>query len=97
MSRIEISGTGLPGGTAVRLNGRDIARDLCGLSLTLGADQFPKVELELAVFETVRLELEDVQVYIPDTTRELLVQLGWTPPSNGPVIENHGPGVGQAG
>lgn len=80
MSKIEISGTGLPGGTAVRLDDQDIVRDLRGLTLTMGVDRVPVVELDVSVFEGVGLELEDVQVYIPESTRELLVRLGWTPP-----------------
>ncbi|MEV4096969.1 hypothetical protein [Streptosporangium saharense] len=85
MNRIEISGTGLQGGTTVRLNGQDIAQDLRGLSLALGTDRFPKVELDLAVFEVVQLDLEDVQVHIPTSTHELLTRLGWTPPPDGPI------------
>ncbi|MFC3986791.1 hypothetical protein [Streptosporangium jomthongense] len=55
------------------------------------------MELDLTVFEVVQVDLEDVQVYIPTSTHELLTRLGWTPPPDGPVIENHGPGVGREG
>jgi hypothetical protein len=80
MSRIEISGTGLPGGTAVRLDGQDIINAVRGLKLALGVGQLPELELDVVIRDAVELELQDVQVYLPNSTRELLVRLGWTPP-----------------
>lgn len=86
MGKIEISGTGLPGGTAVRLDGQDIARGLRGLTFTLDAGRASVLELDVAVCKGVELDVEDAHVCIPDATRELLVRLGWVPPATEPVL-----------
>lgn len=80
MSKLEITGTGLPGGTVIRLDGHDITQVMRELTLNVGAGVVPSLDLTIPVFEGMRLGLEEVQVYLPDETRELLVRIGWTPP-----------------
>ena len=90
MSKLEISGTGLPGSTKVRLDGYDVTADIAGLRLALDVRSKPQLELDLRVRQ-MGLEVDQVQVVLPDSARELLVRAGWTPPSE-LVIENHAAG-----
>lgn len=80
--KLEISGSGLPGGTEIRLDGQDIVNAVRGVSLTMGVDQSPTLELDISHVEVTRLELEDVEVTLPTATRELLIDMGWTPPQD---------------
>ena len=44
-------------------------------------DAIPKLEVELLVIEDAAL-CEEAHVTIPDRTRETLIALGWTPPTD---------------
>ena len=77
--KLRIGGSGLPGGTQVELDGQDIVSALTGLSLHIGVDQRPTAVLEVLLHD-VDTELENPRVIVPETTRDLLVRLGWTPP-----------------
>lgn len=79
MTRIEISGTGLPNGTTVRLDGEDISRDVHGVALQLDGRSVPTVVLDVIV-QDINLGVGQAEVRIPDGTRDLLIRLGWTPP-----------------
>lgn len=63
----------------VRLDGVDISNTLRGLRLSMSCTDVTTVELDVAVIETTELSAE-VSAHIPDTTRDLLIRLGWTPP-----------------
>lgn len=80
MAKIEISGTGLPGGTTIRMDGQDIAPALRGLTLAMDAEELPTLQLNLACLEIEQLTLDGVRVMLPTATRDLLISLGWTPP-----------------
>ncbi|MBC2903150.1 hypothetical protein [Streptomyces cupreus] len=77
---LRISGTGLPGGTQVELDGEDIAPLVEGLSLRIGVKALPTVTLDVIVHE-LDTELPNPRVVVPEKTRDLLVRLGWTPPA----------------
>lgn len=78
--KLRLGGTGLPGGTQIELDGRDIANVVTGLSLRVGVDSLPEVTLGV-VLHVLDTELENPRVVVPDATKELLVRLGWTPPA----------------
>ncbi len=81
MTHLHVTGIGA-GRYKVELDGHDIAHGLRSLSIDLDGERPPQVTAELNVFEVRELALDDVRVSIPDATRELLVRLGWTPPSD---------------
>lgn len=76
---LRISGTGMPGGTTVELDGRDVSRYLRGAIVRLDAGHLPTVTLDVVVHD-LSAETAETHVVIPDETRELLTRLGWTPP-----------------
>lgn len=66
----------------VELNGQDISRALKGLTVTLRADAVPSVTLNVLVEKMVS-DFFEADLYIPQATRDLLAQFGWTPPEEG--------------
>ncbi|MFK0140711.1 hypothetical protein [Streptomyces murinus] len=68
------------GGWVVELDGHDIARALVGLSVRLTGDPVATATLDV-IAEELPAQMGEVQVYLPDATKELLVRLGWTPPA----------------
>lgn len=66
-------------GWTVELDGQDIAHALRGLSLNLDSSPLASARLSL-VIEDVSTHAE-VDVWMPDETKALLVRLGWTPPT----------------
>ena len=67
----------------IELDGHDITRAVQDVNLSLSCSQVPILELGLAVYETMRFDGE-VDVLIPESVREALIQLGWTPPEHDP-------------
>lgn len=67
-------------GQVVELNGVDISRALLGLTLYVRAGEMPTAFLDV-IAEEIPTELDEVRAYLPEATRDLLVQLGWTPPA----------------
>lgn len=78
--KLRLGGTGLPGGTQVELDGVDVASAVTGLSLRIGVNDRPTAVVDVVLNE-LDTELENPRVVVPDKTRALLVQLGWTPPA----------------
>lgn len=77
---LRISSTdGLPSLYAVHLDGEPIATALTGLSLSIGVDEPASAVLDV-ILATVESEPGVTQVVMPETTRTLLIALGWTPP-----------------
>lgn len=76
---LRISGTGLPGGTTVALDGDDISAALTGVSLRVRLDHEPTAVLDVVLHDLLS-EIEGPRIVVPDATRDLLVRLGWTPP-----------------
>lgn len=66
----------------VALDGQDISSALTGLTMRLEVGNRPQVTLDVIALE-VPTYLDEADVYIPESTRALLVKLGWTPPSDG--------------
>lgn len=67
-------------GQVIELDGVDISRAVIGLSLNIRAGEMPTVVLDV-VAEELPTQLDEVRAYLPDATKELLVRLGWTPPT----------------
>lgn len=64
-------------GGHVQLDGVDISDGVYGITLKFKAGHLPNLELELPMIQTET----DANVIILDKTRDLLIQLGWTPPA----------------
>jgi hypothetical protein len=78
--RLAITATGV--GTAeVLLNGQDIANALTGLTLDMGVGKVPTATLDLLLIDTTKVQDAETRIFIPDATREALLALGWTPPT----------------
>ncbi|MFI6883389.1 hypothetical protein [Streptosporangium canum] len=63
------------------VDGHDISNGVRSLRLALNPGEIPTVELGLGIIEIDRMESEQAELYIPDTTRDALITLGWTPPA----------------
>lgn len=76
---LRISGSGLPGGTKVELDGQDVSNSLTGLTFRIGLESRPTAVLDI-VLRDLSVAVENPGLVVPGATRELLIQLGWTPP-----------------
>lgn len=74
-------GKGATGGT-VMLDGEDISDGVRGLTLEAAVGEVTRVTLDIPVVVTSEAA-DNVEVFMPDQTRDLLIKLGWTPPSEG--------------
>lgn len=76
---LRTSGTGLE--ATLTLDGQDIARYVTGLNLSIDAKTHMQ-HLELYLIPgALDVELRDTDVFIDARTHDLLVRLGWTPPT----------------
>lgn len=66
----------------VEIDGARIESGIDALTLTAGARQSPRLELNAAIaeFDEVQVELRGVRYAMTRYTREALIALGWTPP-----------------
>lgn len=64
----------------VHLDGTDIAHALTGIALTLGVNKAATATLDLVIVDVTEVQDTEARIVIPDATRDLLVQLGWTAP-----------------
>ncbi|MFJ7269418.1 hypothetical protein ACIQV3_22700 [Streptomyces sp. NPDC099050] len=76
---LRISGSGLPGGTEVQLDGQNIERALAGVTLRVALDEVPTAVLDV-VLHDLSTEVENPRLVVPGETHKLLVLMGWTPP-----------------
>lgn len=81
MKKIEIHQE-KPWEASILLDGVNVADSVRGVNVALSYDHLPQVELDLAIID-VSLDLDHPQVYIPASTRHLLIELGWIPPEPG--------------
>jgi hypothetical protein len=65
--------------TEVELDGQRIESAIRGLTLSAHVGYLPTLEVDFAVASDVDVEGE-VRWYIPPSTHDALVALGWTPP-----------------
>jgi hypothetical protein len=79
--RLQLDTTGV-GTYRLTLDGTDISNAVQAVDVSLKPGQLPGVTLHLRVFEVGAGELDHSQVVIPPETVEMLVGLGWTPPSD---------------
>ncbi|MEV4093791.1 hypothetical protein [Streptosporangium saharense] len=101
---MKLSITGMPYRTDYRLelDGHNVAHGLRRAVLDLDPSRVPTLELEIRVHEIERLDAEEVQVLLPEATRDLLTRIGWTPPggqvqpdpATGQVQPDLGPAAG---
>lgn len=81
MTKLRI--TSGPNTTAtVELDGADVSRAVCGLTLTMKPGHLPTAVLEVPLLD-VSAGTGELNVHIPDEARDLLLKLGWTPPGEG--------------
>jgi hypothetical protein len=66
----------------IELDGTDVSNAVKGLTLTMKPGQLPTAVLEIPVVD-LSSEPGEANVHISDATRDLLVQIGWTPPTEG--------------
>jgi hypothetical protein len=78
--KLEIEGNGLPGQTAIRLDGHDLTPTVRGLRLTMDIRSGPAVELDLPMPDVNMIAIDQVEVSLPDELVALLLHLGWSPP-----------------
>ena len=69
-----------PWEASIKVDGVNVADSVKGMKIDLGSDQLPRVELDLVVVD-VSLDLAHPQLFIPPSTRHLLIEMGWTPPA----------------
>lgn len=77
----EVSGTPGTSSCKVLLNGEEVQNSIRGLTIKGEAGCIFGVELDLVLFEDLAFETQVANVFIPDHTRDLLLKLGWKPPS----------------
>ena len=80
MSNLAIS-SDRPTEAKVTLDGRDISKALRGIRIDVEYGEPIAAHLELVVYQFHAPNLDGATVQIPEATRELLIQLGWTPPA----------------
>lgn len=84
MSIRDVQITGLAPGyhnTRVTLDGTEVSRGLSGLTLQADAGDIPRLTLDLCMLDITKVGGQ-MEILLSDATRELLVELGWTPPAN---------------
>lgn len=64
---------------SVELNGQDVSGALRGLNVNIRAGEIPSVTMNVLV-EKTEGDFPEADLYIPEATRQLLIQFGWTPP-----------------
>lgn len=84
MSAASFEVSGRPGSSdcKVKLNGEEIQTCLRGLTIRGdGADMVYHVELDVTVIDQMTFDTQWANVQIPLPAGDLLIKLGWTPPS----------------
>lgn len=67
---------------SLTLDGHTISpRGVSGLTVEAGAGEVPRLILDVHVLENTEIDGQ-MGVYIPEESRELLITLGWTPPTD---------------
>lgn len=64
----------------LKLDGHDISKGVRGFVVNAAVGHITRLELDLNLFTTSTVSGE-VEVVVPDATRDLLERLGWTPPT----------------
>ncbi|BBA99267.1 hypothetical protein RVR_5811 [Actinacidiphila reveromycinica] len=82
--KVSITSDG-PTKASVVVDGVDLAAGLTGLTLTMGVGQIPQLTLDVQMIDVTEIHDIDAQVLIPDTARNVLTTLGWTPPHDSEV------------
>lgn len=80
----EVSGTPGTSTCKVKLNGEEIQNSVQGIVITGEGPGMFDVEIRVAVFDDLHFDTQWANVHIPDSTHELLLKLGWTPPKETP-------------
>lgn len=77
-----------PREASIKIDGVNVADAVRGVAVNLGPDQLPEVVLDLVVVD-VSLDLDHTQLFIPASTRHLLIEMGWTPPRKRVDLRKH--------
>jgi hypothetical protein len=82
LSIVPPKGGGLTVGTRYRVYLDDVQVFPTGVRIDMGNHREPPtVTLDVPVYAAERVDLDDPMVLIPDSTRDLLIRIGWTPPA----------------
>jgi hypothetical protein len=65
---------------AVTVDGVDVSSAVRGVRINASAGELVSVELDVIAVEVDMVGAE-TDVLLPDATRDLLIRLGWTPPT----------------
>ena len=84
MATAKLTVTPLGKNEHVEVNGVDVAPGCRGYTLRAEVGEMPTLTLDLPLLEGAEVD-GDVQVLIPEATRQTLIALGWTPPDTVPA------------
>lgn len=65
----------------VSIDGHDISNAVRSIRFDGEAGMRPRVTLDLHIRDVTTVSSKDTELLIPDATREALITLGWTPPT----------------
>lgn len=65
----------------VSIDGHDISKAVRSLTFSSEAGMHPCVTLELHIHDVTTVSSQDTELLIPDATKEALLALGWTSPT----------------
>ena len=67
---------------SITIDGTDISpRALAGLAITAGTDGAPRLTLDVVALSVPKVDGQ-MEIVVPDETRKILIDLGWTPPTD---------------
>lgn len=78
----------------LELDGVDISHSITGFTVQFGVDHLPLVRLD--VVADPEMDLEFAEVLVDERSREVLTQLGWTPPTEGEQVVSRTPSIPSA-
>lgn len=82
--KTEIMLHGAGNGTVV-LDGQDVTKAVRSLVVEGGVNQVPSLVLDLTLWELTKVDGE-FDVLVSERAADLLIHLGWTPPSDAPPL-----------
>lgn len=86
MPKVTLELTPIGDGSKVLVDGHDVSGGVRSLALRCVGGEITTMTLELVLHDMTPVDGE-VEILIPDATRDLLVMLGWTPPRDAEDVE----------
>jgi hypothetical protein len=69
----------------VSVDGHDISSAVRSLRFDGDAGAYPRVRLDLHIYDVTTVSSTETELCIPESTAEALIALGWTPPESQPA------------